>query len=175
MKNICDWDKCNKIGLYKAPIERDNSKRFRWLCLEHVKEFNKSWNYFDNMNNQEIENFVKSDLTWHKPTKSFNSSENFFRILWFNALDDKTGFFKNTGANNYKKSALSQKDKDALRILGLKNDTNWLDIQKKFKTLVKKYHPDKNRGSKKYEDTLKKITLAYSQLRVSMNKNDFRK
>ena len=77
MKNICDWDKCNKIGLYKAPVERDNSKRFRWLCLEHVKEFNKSWNYFANMNNQEIENFVKSDLTWHKPTKSFSSSENF--------------------------------------------------------------------------------------------------
>ena len=44
------------------------------------------------------------------------------------------------------------------------------DIQKKFKTLVKKYHPDKNRGSKKYEDILKKITLAYSQLKVSMRK-----
>ena len=30
------------------------------------------------------------------------------------------------------------------------------DIQKKFKTLVKKYHPDKNQGSKKYEDLAKK-------------------
>jgi DnaJ-class molecular chaperone with C-terminal Zn finger domain len=44
------------------------------------------------------------------------------------------------------------------------------DIQKKFKILVKKYHPDKNRGSKKYEDILKKITLAYSQLKMRMNK-----
>ena len=65
---------------------------------------------------------------------------------------------------------MTEKDKDALKILGLKSDTNWSDIQKKFKTLVKKYHPDKNRGSKKYEDILKKITLAYSQLKVSMNK-----
>ena len=49
----------------------------------------------------------------------------------------------------------------------LKKDNSF---QKKFKTLVKKYHPDKNRGSKKYEDILKKITLAYSQLKVSMRK-----
>ena len=41
---------------------------------------------------------------------------------------------------------------------------------KKFKTLVKKYHPDKNHGSKKYEDILKKITLAYSQLKLSVKK-----
>ena len=170
MKNICDWSKCNKIGMYKAPIEKDNSKKFRLLCLEHIKEFNKSWNYFADMNNEEIENFVKSDLTWHKPTKSFGSSENFFRILWLNALDDKTGIFINSDSRKFEKSNLTVKDKEALKILGLKSDTNWSDIQKKFKILVKKYHPDKNRGSKKFEDILKKITLAYSQLRASMNK-----
>ena len=170
MKNICDWSKCNKIGMYKAPVEKDNSKKFRLLCLEHIKEFNKSWNYFADMNNEEIENFVKSDLTWHKPTKSFGSSENFFRILWLNALDDKTGIFINSDFRKFEKSNLTVKDKEALKILGLKSDTNWSDIQKKFKILVKKYHPDKNRGSKKFEDILKKITLAYSQLRVSMNK-----
>ena len=39
MKNICDWNNCNKIGEYKAPLEKDNSKKYRMLCLEHVKEF----------------------------------------------------------------------------------------------------------------------------------------
>ena len=170
MKNICDWNKCNKIGLYKAPVEKDNSKKFRLLCLEHIKEFNKSWNYFADMSDREIENFVKSDLTWHKPTKSFGSSENFFRILWLNALEDKAGIFGESDRTNFKKSKLTDKDIDALKVLGLKSDTNWSDIQKKFKTLVKKYHPDKNRGSKKYEDILKKITLAYSQLKMRVNK-----
>ena len=170
MKNICEWSKCKKIGVYKAPVEKDNSKNFRLLCLEHIKAFNKSWNYFSDMNDQEIEHFIKSDLTWHKPTKSFGSSENFFRILWVNALDDKSSIFKNSVFKNFNRSKLSDKDKDALKILGLKNDTNWSDIQKRFKMLVKKYHPDKNHGSKKYEDILKKITLAYSQLRLSMSK-----
>ena len=54
--------------------------------------------------------------------------------------------------------------------MGLKYEAKWVDIQKKFKGLVKKYHPDKNHGSKKYEDILKKITLAYSQLKMSASK-----
>ena len=170
MKNICDWNNCLEEASYKAPIEKDNSKKFKLLCLEHIKVFNKSWNYFADMKEEEIENFIKSDLTWHKPTKSFGSSENFFRILWVNALDDKPGMFKDSIFKNFKKSKFSDKDRDALKILGLKNDTNWSDIQKRFKILVKKYHPDKNRGSRKYEDVLKKITLAYSQLRLSMSK-----
>ena len=58
MKNICDWDKCNEIGLYKAPVEKDNSKKFRLLCLEHIKIFNKNWNYFSDMDENEIEYFL---------------------------------------------------------------------------------------------------------------------
>jgi len=170
MKNICEWSKCKKIGVYRAPVEKDNSKKFKLLCLEHIKAFNKSWNYFADMKEEEIENFIKSDLTWHKPTKSFGSSENFFRILWENALEDKPGILKDSILKNFKKSKFSDKDRDALKILGLKNDTNWSDIQKRFKILVKKYHHHKNQGSREYEDILKKITLAYSQLRLSMSK-----
>ena len=170
MKNICEWNKCSKSGMYKAPVEKDNSRKFRLFCLEHIKIFNKNWNYFSDMNENEIEYFIKSDLTWHKPTKSFGSSENFFNILWGNALEDKFNIFKNSNHKDFKKTNLSEKDRYALEILGLKYETKWSDIQKKFKTLVKKYHPDKNHGSKKYEDILKKVTLAYSQLKLSINK-----
>ena len=170
MKNICEWDKCSKTGMYKAPVEKDNSRKFRLFCLEHIKIFNKNWNYFSDMNENEIEYFIKSDLTWHKPTKSFGSSENFFNILWGNALEDKLNIFKNSNYKDFKKTNLSEKDRYALEILGLKYETKWSDIQKKFKTLVKKYHPDKNHGSKKYEDILKKVTLAYSQLKLCINK-----
>ena len=86
------------------------------------------------------------------------------------ALEDKLNIFKNSNHKDFKKTNLSEKDRYALEILGLKYETKWSDIQKKFKTLVKKYHPDKNYGSKKYEDILKKVTLAYSQLKLSINK-----
>ena len=122
------------------------------------------------MSEDEIEFFIKSDLTWHKPTKSFSSSENFFKILWNNTLEDKISIFKNSNFKDFKKSRLSEKDRQALEVLGLNYGVKWADIQKKFKGLVKKYHPDKNQGNKKYEDILKKITLAYSQLKLTVSK-----
>ena len=170
MKIICDWKNCKEIGAYKAPLEKDNSKKFKLLCLEHIKIFNKNWNYFENMNNEEIEFFIKSDLTWHKSTKSFGSSDNFFNILWNNALDDKTNIFKDSSFREFKKKKLTQTDKDALQIMELNDGVKWEEIHKKFKSLVKKYHPDKNQGNKKFEDKLKKITLAYSQLKKILGK-----
>ena len=169
MKNICEWENCEQSGDFKAPIEKDNSKNYKWLCGEHIKLFNKSWNYFEGMNQNEIENFIKSDITWHRPTQKFGSSDNFFNILWNNALNDKFNFFKQeNNINNLNGAKLYEKDKDALRIMELELNASWPIIQKRFKTLVKKFHPDKNAGNKQFEDKLKKITLAYSHLKLIM-------
>ena len=166
MKNICDWKNCSEIGGYKAPIEKDNSKKFRLLCLVHIKEFNKNWNYFSGMNDEQICEFIKSDMTWHKPTQSFSSSDNFFKILWNNTLNDEAIKSKFKG-NFYNKNQFNfdHNDVKAFSILGLSVGLKWEKIQEKFKKLVKKFHPDMNLGNKKYEDKLKVITLAYTQLK----------
>jgi hypothetical protein len=169
MKNICEWDNCNESGEFKAPLEKDNSRKYRWLCEEHIKLFNKNWNYFDGMCQNEIEDFLKSDLTWHRPTQKFASSDNFFNILWNNALNDKFVFFKQEKiTNSLGDRKLNEKDKDAFIIMELELNVSWPTIQKKFKILVKKFHPDRNAGNKKFGDKLKKITLAYSHLKLIM-------
>ena len=122
------------------------------------------------MNDQEIEFFIKSDLTWHKSTKKFGSSENFFNILWNNALEDKLNIFNSSNFKDFKKTKISQTDRDALHVLELNDNVKWEQIHLKFKELVKKYHPDKNQGNKKFEEKLKKITLAYSQLKKTLGK-----
>ena len=166
MKNICAWENCYKIGEYKAPTEKDNSKKYKLLCLAHIKEFNKNWNYFSDMNEQQIFNFLKSDMTWHKPTQGFSSSDNFFKILWNNALNDEinSSYFKieNGHLNKFK---FDSNDIKAFSILGISVGLKWKKVQEKFKKLVKKFHPDMNAGNKKYEDKLKVITLAYTQLK----------
>ena len=169
MENICEWENCKESGKFKAPQEKDNSKNYKWLCKEHIKLFNKNWNYFEGMSQVEIEDFLKSDLTWHRPTQKFASSDNFFNILWNNALSDKFNFFKQEKmTNDFTVRKLSEKDKDAFRIMELELNADWTIIQKKFKTLVKKFHPDRNAGNKRFEDKLKKITLAYSHLKLIM-------
>jgi len=169
MENICEWENCKESGKFKAPQEKDNSKNYKWLCKEHIKLFNKNWNYFEGMSQDEIEDFLKSDLTWHRPTQKFASSDNFFNILWNNALSDKFNFFKQEKmTNDFTVRKLSEKDKDAFRIMELELNADWSIVQKKFKTLVKKFHPDRNSGNKRFEDKLKKITLAYSHLKLIM-------
>ena len=166
MKNICDWNKCTNEGLYRAPKERDNSKDFRLLCLDHVKEFNKNWNYFLGMNNQQVLEFLKSDMIWHKPTQSFSSSDNFFKVLWRNALRDEMDKNNlNNYSNSMNKFKFTHNDIKAFSILGVTVGLKWEKIQVKFKKLVKKFHPDMNSGNKKFEDKLKVITLAYTQLK----------
>ena len=166
MKNICDWNKCTNEGLYKAPKERDNSKNFRLLCLDHVKEFNKNWNYFSGMNDQQVLEFLKSDMIWHKPTQSFSSSDNFFKVLWRNALRDEMDKNNlNNYSNSMNKFKFTHNDIKAFSILGVTVGLKWEKIQVKFKKLVKKFHPDMNYGNKKFEDKLKVITLAYTQLK----------
>ncbi len=166
MKTICDWNNCFEIGEYKAPVERDNSKNFRLLCLKHVKEFNKNWNYFAGMSDNEVIEFLKSDMTWHKPTQGFSSSDNFFKVLWNNALND--GFDDANFKNNFRREKnykFSPNDIKAFAILGISVGLKWDKIQQKFKKLVKKFHPDINSGDKTFEEKLKIITLAYTQLK----------
>ena len=168
MENICDYKNCKKIGQYKAPIDKDNSKKFRWLCLDHIKEFNRSWDYFKGMSDQEVCVFLKSDMTWHKPTQSFSSPGNFFNILWKNTLNGGEGILSNGYGKKIKtKINFSDKDREAFKIIELEVGTKWDKIQNQFKKLVKKYHPDMNAGNKKFEEKLKIVTLAYTQLKLA--------
>ena len=164
MKNICDWNNCFEEGSYKAPIEKDNSKKYRMLCLNHIKEFNKNWNYFEGMDEKQINEFIKSDMTWHKSTQSFSSSDNFFKVLWNNALREDLNKYKINGQFD-PTNKFNHNDVKAFDILGLSIGIKSKNIKQKFKKLVKKYHPDMNAGNKKYEDKLKVITLAYTQLK----------
>ena len=49
MENVCEWKNCKKLGKYKAPISKDEVQKYRMLCEDHIKKFNKDWDYFRGM------------------------------------------------------------------------------------------------------------------------------
>lgn len=51
--------------------------------------------------------------------------------------------------------------KDPYSVLGVARDASDADLQKAFRKLAKKYHPDLNPGDKKAEDRFKEINTAY--------------
>jgi hypothetical protein len=118
------------------------------------------------MDDEQVFDFLKSDMTWHKPTQSFSSSDNFFKVLWNNTLKDEFDKTKLRGEYNHMNQfKFDSNDIKAFSILGVSVGLKWEQIQDKFKTLVKKFHPDINLGNKEFEEKLKLITLAYTQLK----------
>ena len=87
-------------------------------------------------------------------------------MLWNNTLKNELDNDKfKSDFNNMRQFKFNHKDIKAFSILGISVGLKWKRIQDKFKILVKKFHPDMNSGNKKYEEKLKLITLAYTQLK----------
>ena len=72
-------------------------------------------------------------MTWHKPTQSFNSPDNFFNILWKNTLNGGEGILSNGYGEKIKtKINFSDKDREAFKIIELEVGTKWDKIQKYY-------------------------------------------
>ena len=65
---LCQWKGCTAAGMHRAPRGRGREGEYHLLCLDHVREFNASYNYFAGMSNAEVEAYQKDSLTGHRPT-----------------------------------------------------------------------------------------------------------
>jgi curved DNA-binding protein len=63
--------------------------------------------------------------------------------------------------------------KDYYQLLGLNKNASADDIKKAYRKMAVKYHPDKNPGDKKAEETFKEISEAYAVLSDPQKKNQY--
>ena len=64
----CDWKGCDGAGQHRAPKGRGRDGEYFLFCIDHVRQFNAAYNYFQGMSDLEVENFQKSAMTGHRPT-----------------------------------------------------------------------------------------------------------
>ena len=69
LTKYCEWGNCQKKGEYKAPTSREKLRVFKFFCLKHIKEYNKSWDYFKGRTSDQIYDEVSNDAYWHRKTK----------------------------------------------------------------------------------------------------------
>ena len=67
-ERICDNPGCDKPAHYRAPAAPDRLNEFRWFCLEHVRDYNASWNFFANRSDDEVDRILRGATTWERPT-----------------------------------------------------------------------------------------------------------
>ena len=163
LEQKCAHINCNKIGNFKAPISRENINEYIYFCIEHIREYNKKWNYYEGLNNEEIEAEIRKATTWERPTWSIRDGvkKNWDNINFefhdFDNLNNKEAEKKN---ENFTIDEIK-----AFKIFNISPTKNIEIIKKAYKKLVKKYHPDYNMGNKEYENKIKEVNQAYNDIK----------
>ena len=157
----CNVPGCREPGVYKAPKSRDELHEYRWLCLDHIREHNEKWDYFAGLEREEIEDFVKDAVTGHRPTWDRES-----RIKdRYNKLQDALyEFLAGTKKTAPDAPPIKAKLRKALSVINLDYPYTEQALKTQYRVMVKKYHPDANKGDKRSEETFKHISVAYQTL-----------
>ena len=164
----CDQPGCTAEGLYRAPKSRDRLTDYYVFCLDHVRDYNSTWDYYRGMSQDEIEAHIRNDTVWQRPTWPLGSFGSNHSRDPLDAIRDGFGFFAEH--REERKAAEEQwrprsAEERALSILGLKPPMVFAEIKRRYKELVKRLHPDANGGDKGAEEQLKVINQAYSTLK----------
>ena len=166
----CAHPDCDEAGLYRAPLSPRNGRSFVWLCLDHVREHNASWDYFANMDADQIEAARRADSLWERPTWRMGSLGGWQATAQFH-FDEAFGHFSDGagraqgGQDSAASTPLNKAQRRALAVLGLEQGATVQDIKARYKALAKKLHPDANGSDSKAEERLKRINQAYATLK----------
>lgn len=174
----CDSPKCNEKGEYRAPKSRVMLNKYFYFCLNHIKEYNKSWDFYKGMSVEQIENSMRNDTFWDRPSWPLKNS---FKNIFDEFNEYVEDFVKNDDDkinDAYFKSKLLDEnltldEAKALKELDLKMPISLEKIKKNYKKLVKIFHPDVNGNNKDAEEKFKQINESYKLLlKKFMKKND---
>jgi hypothetical protein len=131
-----------------------------WFCLDHVRAYNLSWNYFAGMTQEQIEAHLRADVTWHRPTWRMGTAS-----AWeAGRVEDPFGFFED-GDRPWPDRAPPRSTRERMmEVLGLVGQFTLTELKSRYKTLAKEHHPDLRGGDRSTEERLKSIIEAYRYL-----------
>ncbi len=84
----CAVPGCRGEATHKAPKSRDELDRYVWFCLEHVREYNASWDYYAGMDESQIEAHRRQDVTWRRPTWPLGARQAGAKDAWGLPFED---------------------------------------------------------------------------------------
>jgi hypothetical protein len=174
---VCDWEGCEEPGEFKAPKGVRSEGQYHNFCLEHVRHYNKAFNYFAGMSPEEL------DEALHAPPKAESRSTfatgnpGTARAAGRQSAQlgdkygDPFGVFARYRYQQSKRPAtervkpLNEPDRRALETLGFTKHAKSDEIKAAYKALVKKHHPDVNGGDASSEERLRTVIAAYTHLK----------
>lgn len=176
----CEHPRCSEAGEFRAPGRQgssfDGPGQWRWFCLDHVREFNAGYDWFDGMSADEIYAAQSPASGWQTETPAFRPTAGMDgKPRWadyadpLDAIGARAGDIKRAarGQNHERYSRFTPREREALGAMGLGPQTDRTKLRQRYSELVRRYHPDRNGGDRSHESRLQRVVEAYQLLRGS--------
>lgn len=170
----CQWKGCEKRGSHRAPKGRGKDGEYFRFCVDHVRQYNANYNYFDGMSDSEVSDFQKDAMTGHRPTWKVAANAAMPGTEPQTGAPDKASdphaFFawrakQSRVEATEKRRKLKPLEKKSMTVLNLTEMATKEEIKTKYKELVKLHHPDANGGDSRSAEKLREIIQAYNYLK----------
>lgn len=171
MKLRCDHPGCGESGAFRAPMGWQREGEYFCFCLDHVRAYNASYNYFSGMTPEAVALYQRDASIGHRPTWEMGSNGAGFHVR----SDDPSRFVDPLSIFGRRKPAQKPPEpqkpryglaaRKALDQLGLDEMADSAAIRTRYKDMVKRLHPDANGGDRSLEDKLREIIHAYNYLK----------
>jgi hypothetical protein len=168
----CSYPGCKADGVFRAPKGRDREGEYFCFCIEHVREYNATYDYFRGMDDEAFAKFRQAETIGHRPTWKMgprggaHGAQHVDETIYAEARAMRRRGARRAGdapdAPRYNALALK-----ALTALDLDVQATEITIKARYKELVKRHHPDANGGDRSSEDKLREIIQAYNYLRAN--------
>ena len=177
-EKTCEHKGCDRPAPCRAPKSRELND-FYWFCATHAGEYNRSWNFFQGMNDLEFESFSESARTGHRPTWSMGADSGSREAQTARQkaavdpakVEDPFGLFSRRRGYRERRPEperrLSKMHLTALEELALDENADSRTIRLRYAELIKRFHPDSNGGDRSAEAKLHKVIKAYQLLKTA--------
>lgn len=173
----CDWEGCVSLGGCKAPKGPDRLREYYNFCTAHAREYNKNWNFFSGMTDDDIKEWQVGARHGHRPTWDVrkNTAERAkarknSRAGTTASTAEGYGIFGDGSVDSEaapRRKRLSTMQLKALHDMGLDEGATGADVRKRYTQLVKQLHPDANKGDRSSEESFQRVVKAYKILKTT--------
>ena len=177
----CEAPGCREAGEFRAPGQRgsgfDGPGEWRWFCLDHIREFNAGYDWFEGMSADEILDAQSPAAGWRTESPGLSLNIHVDGMPRWADFDDpldaisaRAGGIRSRAEREAKMAMsglFSKEEARALETMGLGSNTDRSRLRRRYSELVRRYHPDRNGGDRQYEARLNKVVEAYQLLRKS--------
>ena len=166
---------CPQRGEHKAPKDRALNEHY-WFCLDHVRDYNKAWNFIEGMSASEVEDHMHKSMYGDRPTWKYGvngtAEEALYNKAWQTYHNEtKPPLHEKNNAHSHSPGETRNTPEfEAMALMGLEAPITLNAIKTRYKELAKKHHPDLNKGCTKSEELLKEINMAYTILKLAYEK-----